>query len=84
MNEQQVVIVFALGVLLGVCVGLAWALHIMEQRAKRYKERALQLTVTPELVAQINATLATQWLDSHGYCWMPKGKEFRWPREVKR
>lgn len=82
MNE--IVAAFLVGALFGVCVGLTWALHLVERRAKRYKEAALHLTVTPEVVNRINAAVVTQWLDANGYCWMPKGREFTWPKEVKR
>jgi len=82
MNE--IVIAFLVGALFGVCIGLTWALHLVERRAKRYKEAALHLTVTPEVLNQLNSIMVTQWLDAHGYVWMPKGQEFRWPKEVKR
>ena len=75
---------FTIGALLGVCVGLTWALHIVERRAKRYKESALHLTVTPAVLTQLNTVIVNQWLDANGYCWMPKGREFTWPKEVKR
>lgn len=82
--SEQAVWAFIAGAALGCYVALAIALHILERRAMRYKEAALHLTVTPELVAQINGELATQWLDKHGYVWMPKWKEFKWPTEVRR
>ncbi len=75
---------FVIGFLFGVCIALTWALHIVERRAKRYKEAALQLTVTPEVVVKINGAIAAQWLDANGFCWMPKGREFTWPKEIKR
>ncbi|OHC68615.1 MAG: hypothetical protein A3H93_09130 [Rhodocyclales bacterium RIFCSPLOWO2_02_FULL_63_24] len=70
--------------LAGLVIGLTLALHIVERRASRYKEAALHLTVTPEVLNQLNGVMVTAWLDQHGYCWMPKGQEFKWPKEVKR
>lgn len=75
---------FVMGALFGVCIGLTWALHILERRAKRYKEAALHLTVTPEVVAKLNGEIVTAWLNANGYAWMPKGQEFKWPKEVSR
>lgn len=82
--SEQIVWAFLAGAALGGYLALAIALHIMERRARRYKEAALNLTVTPEVMSQINSQIIMQWLDANGYCWMPKGQEFKWPKEVRR
>ena len=79
--SEQIVWAFIAGAALGGYLALAIALHIVERRAKRYKEAALHFTVTPETLTQLNSVMVTAWLDAHGYVWMPKGQEFKWPKE---
>lgn len=81
---SDIVSAFFAGAGLGCYVALALALHIMERRARRYKEATVELKVTPEVLTQLNGVMVTQWLDSQGYCWMPKGREFKWPKEITR
>lgn len=75
---------FFAGAAAGAYVSALWLLHLVERRARRYKDAAPPLTVTPDVVKQINGAIVTAWLDANGYCWMPKGREFKWPKEVKR
>lgn len=81
MNED-IVAAFFTGALLGCCAALAWALHLVERRTKRYAERKIELKITPELAAQITQQVVEEWLRMHGLVWMPRGNEFVWPGEV--
>lgn len=81
---STIVWAFFAGVAVGAYVSALWLLHLMERRARRYKEAALNLTVTPAVVSQINEQIVIYWLNERGLCWMPKGKDFTWPKEVKR
>lgn len=62
----------------GFCVGLIWALRI----ARRYKQAPVELTVTPEVLNQLNGIMVSQWLDQRGMCWMPKGPDFKVSKEM--
>jgi hypothetical protein len=75
---------FLFGFLFGVCIGLTWALHLMERRAKRYKEAKVELVVTSELAQKIVDNCMTEALQNSGLVVMPKGKEFHWPGEKTR
>ena len=75
---------FFAGVAVGGYLSALWLLHLLERRAMRYKEAGPRLTVTPEVLNQLNAVMVTQWLDARGMCWMPKGQEFKWPKEKTR
>lgn len=72
---------FFAGAAVGAYVSALWLLHLMERRAQRYKEATTHLTVTPEVLNQLNGIMVSQWLDQRGMCWMPKGQEFKWPKE---
>lgn len=55
-----------------------------ERRAKRYYTQPVTLKVTPEVASQLTRSMVGTWLDLNGLVAMPKGKEFHWPKEVKR
>ena len=59
-------------------LALAWRSFL------RYEQPKIELKVTPEVLNQINALMVTQWLNSQGLVWMPKGSEFKWPKEKTR
>ena len=80
----QITLAFAAGLVFGVGIALTWALHLMERRARRYKEAAVVLQVTPELAARVNQGIVEEWLNQRGLVWVPKGREFVWPGEVKK
>lgn len=75
---------FFVGALCGSVIALAWALHIMERRAKSYKEAPVELRITPEVASQIADDMVHQWLERRGLVAMPREREFTWPGEVKR
>lgn len=68
----------------GVICGAPFWISIAWSRFLRYEQPKIGLKVTPEVLAQLNGVMVTAWLDAHGYCWMPRGHEFKWPNEVKR
>lgn len=73
-------LIFIGGVICGApfWIALAWS------RFLRYERPPVQVTVTPEVLHQVSSQMVMQWLETHGYVWMPKGKEFKWPHEVRR
>jgi hypothetical protein len=75
---------FIAGALVGICIALAWALHLVERRAKRYKEADFKLVVTSELAQKIVDKCMAEALHNSGLVVMPKGKEFHWPGEKAR
>ena len=81
---STIVWAFFAGAAVGGYLSALWLLHLMERRVARYKDGGVHLTVTPEVLNQLNGVMVTQWLDQHGYCWMPKGQEFKWPKEKTR
>lgn len=58
-----------IGAVLGGFVGAlaAWAGFI------RHQPRRLEITVTPEVLHQVNSAMVTAWLDRHGLMWQPRG-----------
>jgi hypothetical protein len=73
-------LIFLGGVICGapLWISLAWS------RFLRYESPPVQVTVTPEVLHQVGSQMVMQWLEANGYVWMPKGKEFKWPHEVRR
>lgn len=81
---NTIVWAFFAGVAVGGYISALWLLHTLERRAQRYKEAGPRLIVTPEVLNQLNTVMVEQWLDQRGMCWMPKGQEFKWPKEIQR
>lgn len=77
MDATDLVAAFLAGVIIGAVLTMAWALRL----AARYKGAGLNLTVTPEVLTQLNGALVNAWLESRGLCWMPKGPEFKVSKE---
>lgn len=78
---------FTVGAVLGGSLAswltMAWAMHCLERRFKRYKEAPVELRVTPELADQFVEKIIEQWLTRRGMTIVPRGKEFKWPGEVR-
>ncbi|GAB2182652.1 hypothetical protein DLREEDagrD3_28750 [Denitratisoma sp. agr-D3] len=64
---------FLSGVIIGVFLGgyLAW------ERFIRYAPRPIAITITPEVLHQVNGCIVGAWLDAHDMVWMPKGPDFK-------
>lgn len=73
-----------LGFLMGGLVGAAaaaWAVRVFVLLRGKPK---VEITIDPAVLSEINGAMVGDWLDQHGLVAMPKGQEFRWPREVRR
>ncbi len=81
---SDIVTAAIVGFMAGAVIAAFWALWLVDRRADRYKQAAAQVTVTPEVLHQVSSQMVKAWLEANGYCWMPKGKEFKWPHEVRR
>lgn len=80
---KTIALAFFAGAAIGAYVSALWLLHIVEQRAKRYKEATFKLSVTPELAQKIVDECLKKALDDNGLVVMPKGREFTWPKEQR-
>lgn len=68
---------FLCGLLVGIAIGgyLAWERYL--------RNPSIEVRVTPEVASQIVDKTIREWLDRNDMAVMPRGKEFRWPGEVR-
>lgn len=67
------VAIFLCGTFFGGVVGATLAWH----RFCRTERPTLEIKVTPEVVAQLNEQMVTDWLTRRGLVWMPAGVDFK-------
>lgn len=79
---STIILAFFAGAAVGGCVAALWLLHLMERRAKRYKEAEVTLSFTPDVVNTVGARLMLDFMERHGLVLVTPEGETKTPRQV--